>query len=71
MAPPRTDWRFMIACFLVLGGGVSALHGLKRVMDVPQWAVAVALGSFGFVLLGVHKWLARRDAARAANEQNG
>jgi hypothetical protein len=71
MPTMRTDWRFMVACFLVLGVGVSALHGLKRVIELPPWAVALALGSFGFVLLGIHKWLARRDAVRAPADQNG
>jgi hypothetical protein len=54
------DWRFLIACFVVLGLGVSALHGLRGLGVLPEWAIAASLAGFGFVLMGTKRWLDRR-----------
>jgi hypothetical protein len=53
--------KFMLATFIVVGGGVTALHGLKGVIMLPEWAVALALAGFGFALIGIRRWLLKAD----------
>jgi hypothetical protein len=49
------QWRFLSICFLVLGGGVSLLHYLKRAIDISEWAVVLSIAGFGFVLLMIQR----------------
>lgn len=62
-APHGMDWRLLAAVFGVLGLGVSGLHGLQRVADVPDWVNGALIGGFGFMLLGIRNLLSRRGGA--------
>jgi hypothetical protein len=55
-------WRFLAACFVVLGGGVSLLHALKRVADLPDWAVACSIAGFSVILLVIQRIAAQHTS---------
>lgn len=68
--PIKMDGRFMAACFVVLGGGVTLLHLVQSFVQLPNWAVGVAIGGFGFVLMGLQSWMQKKAHSAASTEQN-
>lgn len=58
---PAMHWPLLLGIFAILGIGVSSLHLVRLVVDLPGWAAGLLLGSSAFLVLAWKRHLDRRD----------
>jgi len=58
---PAMHWPLLLGIFAILGIGVSTLHLVRRMIDLPGWTSGLLLGSFAFLVLAWKRHLDRRD----------